>query len=562
MLSRLVSNQLRSWVIILNCALCILNCKARANLRVPMDIPLLLSANFGELRNNHFHSGLDFKTQGRTGIAVYAAADGYISRVLVSPWGFGRAVYITHPDIGLVTVYGHLQSFSTAIDTPVRRQQYADKSFRVDLEFAPGEIPVKRGQLIGRSGNAGSSGGPHLHMDVRDLATGYALDPLIYYKKYIKDTTPPEIRAIALYPREGVVNGSQKAVYHSGKQLASSFTAWGRVVPAIKAYDKMNGTSNIYGIRRMVLVVDGDTVYRRVIDASDFDRTRAVNTLVEYADVVNDNSWNMITEVPSSHPLPDIVSTKGDGSLIIDREHDFKCEFILEDRHGNISRAPFIIRGKRQQIPPASIEGRLLTHDRNYTLTDDGISITLPAGTLYSDAIVNITPGEIPVGACSRIYTVGDETIPLAGNFTLNIEIDNDSIADKRQYCMVRYRGLNPSAVSGSYKNGYMTASLNRFGNYTVKIDNTPPKITPQLPAKWGTKGCVTYKISDNLAGIDSYRLEIDGKWACAELDGKTGTVTFKMDSSRFKKGIKHRAVLTVTDACGNKSTDTRSFTW
>lgn len=535
---------------------------SRVDLRVPMDIPLVLSANFGELRSNHFHSGLDFKTQGRTGIAVYAAADGYVSRVLVSPWSFGRAVYITHPELGLVTVYGHLKSFSTRIDRPVRARQYADELFRVDMEFAPGELPVKRGELIGRSGNSGSSGGPHLHMDVRDLSTGYALDPLKFYRRHIRDTRPPEVRALALYPRDGVVDGASKTVYHSGPRLSDTFTAWGRVVPGIKAYDLMDGTSNIYGIRRLTLVVDGDTVYRRVIDSCDFNRTRAVNTLVEYADVVNDNSWNMITELPDSRPLADMIEASGDGSLYIDQERDYRCVFILEDYHGNRSRAPFIIRGQRQTIPPSTLNGRLLAYNRAYTLAEGGASLTIPANTLYSDAIITIEPGATPDEAYSRVYTVGNEEIPLAGNVRLSLRIDRDTLPSKERYCLVRYRGLKPIAVSATYEDGQMTAAVNRFGIYAVQADSVAPKITPQRPDKWSSTGMLTYKISDNLSGIETYRLEIDGNWACAELDGKTGTVTFKMDPTRWQKGRKHTAVMTVSDACGNKTTDTHTFRW
>lgn len=139
----------------------------------PLNIPLYLSGNFGELRSNHFHSGLDFKTQGRTGIPVHSADDGYVSRIVVSPWGFGRAIYITHPSTGLTTVYGHLSSFSPKIDNPVRKRQYEKESFAVDLEFAPDEIPVKRGEQIALSGNSGSSGGPHLHMDVREIGRAH-----------------------------------------------------------------------------------------------------------------------------------------------------------------------------------------------------------------------------------------------------------------------------------------------------------------------------------------------------------------------------------------------------
>lgn len=534
----------------------------KANLRVPLDIPLLLSGNFGELRRNHFHSGLDFKTQGRTGLPVYAAADGYVSRVLVSPWGFGRAVYVTHPDLGLVTVYGHLNSFSRAIDTPVRALQYEAESFRIDREFAPGEIPVKRGELIGRSGNAGSSGGPHLHMDVRDAATGDALDPLEYYAAHLKDNTPPEVRAIALYPRHGIVDGATRPVYHSGKRLGDSFKAWGNVVPAIKAYDRMDGTTNIYGVKRLWLVVDDDTVYRRVIARSPFETTRAANTLVEYADVIADNSWNMITEVPASRPLDGMVEARGDGTLSIDEERDYRCEFILEDHYGNRSRARFTIRGERGDIPAPPGSGRLIAYDRPYTLSEEGAIVTIPAGTFYDDQLFSIEAVPGVDGTFSRQYSIGDPSVPMAGDMGLSIHIDTDTLADRRQYCMVRYAGARPSAIDATYIRGNMMAKVNRAGVYAVMADSVAPVITPLQPAGWGKAGAVKYKISDNLSGVSTYRGEIDGRWALMELDGKTGTVSFRLDPARWSKGKKHTIVFTVTDACGNVATDRRTFQW
>lgn len=534
----------------------------QANLRVPLDIPLLLSGNFGELRRNHFHSGVDFKTQGRTGLPVYSAADGYVSRVVVSPWGFGRAVYVTHPSLGLVTVYGHLNAFSKDIDNLVRARQYEAESFRIDTEFAPGEIPLQRGEIIGRSGNAGSSGGPHLHMDVRDAVTGDALDPLEYYSTHLHDNIAPEVRAVALYPREGVVDGGTRPVYHSGQKLGASFTAWGRVVPAIKAYDRMDGTTNIYGVKRMWLTVDGDTVYRRVIDRSDFDCTRAANTLVEFADVVSGNSWNMITEVPASRPLAGMVQTVGDGSLTIDRERDYKCEFILEDHYGNRSRARFTIQGKQSDIPARPGNGQLLVYDRQYTITEEGAIVTIPEGTFYDDTLFAIEALPAFDNCYSRLFVIGDEAIPVAGNFSIGIPVDNDTLVNKKHYCLVRFSGVKPSVVEATYFNGRMLGKVNRTGSYSVMADTEAPKITPLQPAKWRQTGMVKYKISDNLSGVSSYRGEIDGHWALMELDGKTGTVSFKMESPRWKKGRKHSVVFTVTDACGNTSTDTRTFMW
>lgn len=534
---------------------------ARANLRVPLDIPLLLSGNFGELRVNHFHSGLDFKTQGRTGLPVYCAADGYVSRIVASPWGFGRAVYVTHPDLGLTTVYGHLESFSGKIDGPVRNRQYEAESFRIDTSFEPGEIPVKRGEVIGRSGNSGSSGGPHLHMDVRNAINEHALDPMAYYASAIRDNVKPEVRAIALYPREGLVDGATRPVYHGAQNLGASFTAWGRVTPAIKAYDRMPGTTNIYGVKYLTLLCDGDTIYRRVIDHFDFDRSRAVNTLVEYADVIDSNSWFMVTELPDSQPLDDIVTAIGDGTLNIDAERDYKLVFILEDHHGNKTRAPFTIKGVRAEIPAPAGEGRLLTYDRDHTITaDDRASATLPANTLYSDCIVDITSTAAPAGYLSRRYRVGNRHVPLSGNFTLSIPLTDDSLDNKQQYTLVRLDGKKPSAVTSTYQpGGFIEAQVNRFGDYAVTRDTIAPTITPVAPEKWSTRGRITYKISDNLSGIETYRGEIDGRWVMFELDGKTGTLSYTIDPKRLP-ATRRKVTLTVTDAAGNTATHTRTL--
>lgn len=535
---------------------------SEANLRVPLDIPLFLSGNFGELRPNHFHSGIDFKTQQKTGFAVHCAADGYVSRIVVSPWGFGRAVYVTHPDLGLVTVYGHLESFASKIDRPVRDRQYEAENFTIDTQFEPGEITLSRGEILGHSGNAGSSGGPHLHMDVRDAITEYALDPLAYYHCYLKDDVRPEVRAIALYPREGLVDGASRPVYHSGANISAPFTAWGRVVPAIKAYDKMTGTTNIYGIKYMTLLCDGDTLYHRVIDHVDFDRTRAVNTLAEYADVVDAKSWNMITEIPDANPLPDMVSASGDGSLYIDSEREYKLQFILRDEHGNTTRVPFSIMGSRADIPIPAGNDELTLHDRDNTIVaDDGTTAFIPAGTLYGDKFINIVTGGIPSDEyLSRQYSIGDPHIPLAGNITITLPLTaSRGNIEPARYTMVRLEaGKKPAAVTATYlPGGLMQARVNRFGTYAVTIDTVAPKITPVTPEKWKLNGRIVYKIKDELSGIDNYRGEINGKWAMFEYDGKTGTLSYKIDPARAGKGP-YTIKLTVTDAAGNTTTHSK----
>jgi hypothetical protein len=174
----------------------------------PLDIPLFLSGNFGELRNDHFHSGLDFKTQGGTGFPVKSVKGGFISRISVSPYGFGRAVYIDHPD-GTTSVYGHLERFNQKIESAVADSQYVKESFAVNLFFSALEFPVKQGEVVAYSGNSGSSGGPHLHFELRNTKSEKTFDPLPYLKNKLKDSRPPEIRSLIFVPQpgKGSVNG-------------------------------------------------------------------------------------------------------------------------------------------------------------------------------------------------------------------------------------------------------------------------------------------------------------------------------------------------------------------
>lgn len=526
----------------------------------PLNIPLVLSGNFGELRSNHFHSGLDFKTQGKTGLKIYCAADGYVSRVLVSPWGFGRAVYVTHPELGLVTVYGHLQSFSAKIDKIVKAQQYNRESFSIDLEFVPGEISVTKGEVIALSGNAGSSGGPHLHMDVRDLATGDALDPLPYYKHLIKDNVRPVYKTVALYPHGGVVEDTTIAAYRTPETISKPFTAWGLVAPAIKANDRMPGVNNVYGVKYLSLLVDGKQVYQRVINRFSFDVSRAVNTLVEYGDMKR--GWMMTTRVPESHILGDMVNVSTAGGLIdICEERDYKCQYILADEYGNKKVVNFVITGHKTQIPEEKHTGALFHYDGHNSYNMNGLKLNFPIGAFYEDIYFDVETAPLD-GYVSDAHKIGDTGIPLHKNFDMSIQLIKDDEIDKSKYCLVRINGKRRSAVSSKYNNGRIETRVNRFGRYAVTTDKTPPKVLAVRKTKWARNGKVSFKISDNLSGIENYRGEIDGKWVMFEYDGKNALLSYKLEPGRIVKGKRHKVKMLVTDACGNETIVNETFTW
>lgn len=517
-----------------------------------LKAPLYLSGNFAELRNNHFHSGVDFKTSGRTGFKVVAVDSGYVSRISVSPWGFGRAVYVDHPHTGLTTVYGHLDAFSPEIDSRVRDEQYRLEIFTIDMNFKPGEIPVSRGETIGISGNAGSSGGPHLHLDVRHTSSEDPLDPIPYFKKYISDKAKPEMRKLALYPVEGEGTVSGTSSYLPGK-ASYRFTAWGKVYPGIKAYDRMTDTHNIYGVKYLSLTVDGDTVYRRTLDRFSFADTRAVHTLIHNPSLKKGGEWIMVTKVPEGSPLDAMIEAENHGIIDIYEEKDYACKFILRDEFGNTNTIPFTITGRKSAIRKAEYDEKVYPFDSEQIIKADGITVKIPAYARYESAPMKVVRTESS-DYLSGIFTIGDYTEALHKALEIEIPVLSET-PEKITLVRLSDKGKGRSAVDSEYKHGRVKAKIKNPGRYALTYDTIAPTIKKISQLK--------YRISDNLSGIATSRGEIDGKFALFELDGKTATLSFKIDKKRFPStGKAHKILISVTDAAGNSAQFSDSAVW
>ncbi len=268
----------------------------------------------------------------------------------------------------------------------------------------------------------------------------------------------------------------------------------------------------------------------------------------------------MKTEVPPTRPLGPMIEAVDNGVITIDAERDYKMEFILEDAMGNVTKVPFTVRGVKTDIPSRRQSGNLFNYDGNHIYDMDGVRVEIPKGSLYDDINFSVTSTKSDRYK-SPVYTIGNYADPLASAITITIPVANDNLSDKNKYCLVKLKGDRRSAVDAVYSGGAMHARVGAFGRYAVDVDNVAPVVTAVTPAKW-TGGTVTFKISDNLSGIASYRGEIDGKFALFELDGKSGLVTFKMDQRRFKRNSQHEVKMTVTDACGNSTSVSNRFRW
>lgn len=547
------------------------NVYSQNNYRSPLDIPLVLAANFGELRPNHFHTGIDLKTQGVVNKNVYSIEDGYIARIGVNAAGYGLVLYVNHPN-GQTSVYAHLNSFSAKIAEYTKAEQYRQERYAINIQnIEPHILPVKRGELIAKSGNTGSSGGPHVHFELRDTKTEIVLDPLPYFQNAIQDNVSPEIRGIAVYPMEGkgVVNNNanpfrenivlpKTGVYPT---LKSKIEAWGEIGVGIYSIDRMTGTTNIYGVREVNLYCDEEKIFSSDITTIDFATTRMINSFTDFDYWKFNKRFYMKSFIEPGNKLH-IYDNNKKGYINIDQERVYNLRYELEDVHGNKTHYKFSIRGVKREIPVQEPCSLVMHWDQNNRYISDYFSLIIPKGYLYRNInfLLNRTNSE---KYFSQEYKVHNNHEPLDNYVDMTLQLTTDTLINKNQYGIVVINDKGKENwMGGIYSEGYITTRIRELGEtFAVTSDTNAPIITPILPANWTKNQRIVIKLTDDLSGIQSFRGTIDGEYALFEHDVKSPNYTYKFDSSRLKRGT-HKLEFTTTDGAGNTTTYNTTFTY
>lgn len=521
----------------------------------PFDFPIVFSGNFGEIRANHFHGGLDFKTQGASGKPVRALADGYLKRIRVTH-GSGYVLDVAY-DNGYTTILRHLSAFVGEVARIVEEEQYAKESWVVEITPRPDQFRVHTGEIIALSGNTGYSFGPHLHLDLIETETDDYVDPLPFFADKVNDTTAPKAMGLMLFPKqdEGVIDG-QGTPKHYDIHPRKPITAWGWIGSAIRAYDYMNGASNRYGVKSVVLTVDDREVFRSTIDRYAYSDNRYIN------------SWTygqyMKSFIDPGNKLKMLQADENRGWIRIDEERPYRLHYTLTDGLGNTSTVRFTIQGKRQAIRPEDhSREKLLSWDKVNVIQQPGLDLVIPKGMIYEDIYAHMAL-KADSGAIAYTYQLHDKTVALHNYCTLSITLRHQPVADPTKYFVA---GINSKgkrySVGGKLKDGRMKARIRELGTYTVDIDTISPTLTPLRPTTWGRRGRIEFKAKDTQTGISSYRGEIDGHYA---LFGKPnsiqGTIVCQLDPKHVTKGQKHELVMTVTDGCGNVTREIYTFVW
>ncbi len=539
----------------------------------PIRLPVSMSGGFAEIRPNHFHSGLDLRTDGKEGERVYAPADGYVSRINISAWGGGKVLYITHPD-GYRTVYMHLSAFCGEIGKFVHNYQYSNHIFAFDIELPKDSIKVSKGQLVALTGNTGGSAGPHLHYEIRYAENDQTINPLYFGIPY-SDPVAPTIAGIKLYPADpnSSINGKNKELKlfpptknNNSKSNNDTATVAGRFYCGIYTYDQMEvGARNKNGVDRIELLVDGELIHRYTVPSFMFEETRAINAIIDYPQYQQTREYYVVSRHLRGDRNNFSTSYNNDvansGYITFNDNKTHRLEYRVSDHKNNVTSKVFYVRNDTASLLPCGINaldnitnsGEQIVYYKRFKLQKEGFSAEIQPYTVYENDLLTYsrTKSEANLTPVHRIGLKRHQ-LPPHQAFTVQMVIpDNipDNLIDK--LTIVCINGKNTSALSTKRNGNTLTAPSRSFGGFAIRLDTIAPTIKPVnfCDKKAFNGSLISVKIADNLTGVVSYSCLVNGEWQLAEHDGKTATLNISAET--LHKGS-NRITFRISDDVGN----------
>jgi len=526
------------------------------SLRRPLDIPLYLSGTFGELRSNHFHSGLDIKTNNEEGLPVYAVDSGYVYRIKITRNGYGKALYIKHPS-GLVSVYGHLKYFNDRIDAYIKQKQYKKQQYEIEVFPYKIELPVAKGEIIAYSGNTGGSSGPHLHFELRNRLE-HPLNPMSYGIT-VKDTEHPVLQNIFAYPLDSLSN-----INRFGKRLKLNYrrvndslyrvepiTAYGKIGLGIEAYDRQDYVKNHNGLYQIKVQVNGLPVFEQVMEEFSFARSQMINTIIDYPYYIKHRRRIQKLWVEPYNLLEIYTQLVGDGSLQIEDKKSYKITVTLSDFNGNATQIEVPVKGMKTQI----MERNKLMKTPYFIDSDKENLYKIGEWKVVFRPHTTFDAFYLKIQATPKLISIKNPLKPMLKTYKIQYPLHRIN-PGLRQYAYLALIGRkNRSYYIYTLKNhDTLTGYTKAFGNFTIRYDSIAPYIKPlnfKENADLTNYRFLKLKTGDRKTGIKSYNAYIDGKWILLEYDYKKGSLTYDFADIPLK-GKKHELKVIVEDNLGN----------
>lgn len=526
--------------------------------RLPLDIPMQLSGNFGELRPNHFHAGFDFKTNQREGLNVYAAADGYVSRIKISNGGYGKAIYITHSN-GYTTVYGHLQKALGAIQDKITAAQYEAKDYEIEIFLKSQDILVKKGEIIALSGNTGGSDGPHLHFEFRDNKTENIINPL-KFGFLLKDTKSPTVSSLVVYPvdNDAVVNQSKRALnlnlslQKDGTYLSEKVLATGKIGFGIISSDADDVSYNFNGVYKTEVFDNGKSVFSYEFDEMVFDEARYINVFIDYERYKKMHQRVQKLFMKTPFALSNIKSPNNSGVFTISKNilDIYKIEVSDYNKNKTIIEIPIVFSEAPTLVPEVpKITKYFIKAKLDSNFEKDNVAIYFPANTFYEDFYMNF---DVKNG----VLYAHEDTVPAHSNFTISFEDTIASSDEKKKMFIASIYGTKLNFITTKLVNNTFTCKTKTLGQFKLAKDTIAPtiKIAKPIQDKWITsQKSIVVRIADDLSGIKTYNGYLNDKWVLFEYESKLKRLTHIFDDALLLEG-KNNLKIVVTDNVGNST--------
>ena len=525
----------------------------------PLEIPMVLSGSFGELRSNHFHSGLDIKTQQRSGIPIYAPADGYVSRIKVGHYGYGKALYIKHTN-GYSTVYAHLQKYEATIQDFVKQNQYKKEQYEIELFPTESELLVKKGDLIAYTGNSGSSGGPHLHYEIRD-SYSRPMNPMLFGLE-IPDSKNPIVTSIFAYPSGGdaSVNKSAEPVklrlikQRDGTYKTERISAYGKIGFGVASTDQQNGAYNKNGVYRIKTSYNGKPKIDIKFEKFSFDETRYLNRYIDYTYYKEHKIKIQKLFRQTNNPLS--IITQEDNNGFVNVADGFSSNFTIEieDYQGNLAQITVPVTGNKDSL----VVKKQIPKDLQYvpavsssTIQRGVFTIDVPKNAFYQGTYLDIKTS----GDTLHLHR---DIIPVHKNISISMDISNYNTSDKNKLYIARQAYKNTSYYTTTRReNDILTAKTRILGSYSLFMDTIAPSIKAAnfKDGKWiSNNKTLKINIEDSHSGISSYRATLNGRFILMEYNYKKDVLTYDF-SDHIVTDTQNNLRLIVTDNVGNSTT-------
>ncbi len=534
--------------------------------RSPLDIPIILAGTFGELRNNHFHAGIDIKTQRKTGFKVYAAADGYVSRIKVSLWGYGKALYITHPN-GYTTVYAHLKKYGKGIEEYVKKIQYKKESYQTgNIYLNPHQLPVKKGQIVAFTGATGGFVAPHLHYEFRDTKTEHIINPM-FFGIVPKDTKAPLFQKLMAYPlnEDARINQSNRKTIIPFKNLGNnnyktnSITASGLIGFGVNVFDRQDEANNKNGIYSLEMHVNGKRVYYHNVETFSFSESKFINLLIDYPYFATYKNRLQKTHKVAKNKLHFYKNLVDNGKITIENGLNYTVKIMATDFKGNTATLKIPIIGKESNVlfsAKKDTTAYKIIAKNFQKFSKENVTVAFPKNTFYKDIFLDIDVKE-------KVAIIHKPTVPLDKKFTLTFMTDNLTTKEKKHVYIANINNKKyPRYQRTIKKKNKIYTTTKTLGKYTLLFDYQKPTINLSSfkNKQWiSNNNYLTVKIYDTESGIKNYRATIDGKWILMEYNLKKKLLTYNFKDKKLTE-TRHIFKIIVSDNVGNTNSVSATF--